>query len=96
MANPVHSLASEAYSAPYDLKYPQIFETRAYPRYNFDRDAAPAIVPTIYPKTPSLFSVAVTAESIGGVSGSQQGGATTQFNDFVNLFQAVCSFNRAL
>lgn len=77
--------------APYDIRHKHIFETRCFPRYKFDLQNGPPILPIVYPKTPSLFSAAITADSIGGVS-QADGGGLNQFDDFVSLFQPVCSF----
>lgn len=90
---PFFVLEDVSQHAPYDLQHPHIFETRCYPRYKFDLKGGPPILPIVYPKTPSLFSTAVTADSMGG---PQQGGGAAQFDDFVTLFQPVCSSNFAL
>lgn len=97
MEHPGVPAVAEVFSAPYGLPYESVFETNPYPRYNFDLDdKGPAILPVVYAKAPSLFSVAISTPSIGGVAGSQTGDGASQFRDFVSVFQKVCLFNLAL
>ncbi len=83
--------------APYNLPYEDVYETSPYPRYGFDTEKGPPIIPIVYYRTPTLFSLNVsTVESIGALSASQFAGESPPVQNIISLFKPVCLFDSAL
>lgn len=89
------AIASEDvfFRSAYNLPHELVFETPAYPRYNFDQPlSGPPVVPPVYANNPSLFSASVHGpSSIGGASGDESAPEPSipSMQDFVQFFQPV-------